>query len=103
MTQFECRSITDEDLRLFIGYSATPLPGGGVGFIATRDRKRCWLDYSAPTPEDLIAKLDAEFVHGTKRRHWVFLAENEKWGLSIAAREEFERLMAEIPPKAAAP
>lgn len=31
-----------------------------------------------------------------------FLGENEKWGLSAAARKEFERLMAEIPPKGSA-
>lgn len=64
MTQFECRPITDEDLRLLIGYSARSLLGGGIGFVATHDRKRCWSDHSAPTPEDLVAKLDAEVVHG---------------------------------------
>ena len=65
MTQFECRPITDEDLRLLIGYSARSLLGGGIGFVATHDRKRCWSDHSAPTPEDLVAKLDAEVVPTT--------------------------------------
>lgn len=79
MTQFDCRPFTDKDFRMFIGYSAIQVPGGGEGYIATRDRIRCWQEHSAPTPEELIAKLDTEVVHGTERRHWVFLDENEKW------------------------
>ena len=91
-----CRPITDEDRRLFIGYSATPLPGAGVGFIATHDRKRCYLDHSAPTPKELIAKLDAI---GIERRHWQLLDETQKWGLSARARAEVECLMVDIPLK----
>lgn len=82
-----CRPIADEDRRLFIGYSATPLPGGGVGFIATHDHIRCWSDYAAPTLGELIAKLDAL---GVERRHWRFIEEHEKYGLPASARTEFE-------------
>lgn len=81
-----CWPITDEDRRLFIGYSATPLWGGGVGFFATRDRIRFWQDYSAPTPVELIARLDALVAHGIERRHWVFIGETETHGLSAALR-----------------
>ena len=68
MTQFECLPFADEDLRMFIGYSAVPLWGGGVGYIATRDHKRFWKDHSASTPEELIAKLDAAGIDRSRLR-----------------------------------